>query len=236
MNIVQIGSNKGNDDLSTIIFDNKEKIKNLILVEPLSLHNNDLDNFYRDIPNRKIINSIISDREDHELINFYYHVEVGPGYEVASLDKNHIIKHYPSSSDDKIVEMKLPSLTIDQLLKNNDLKNIDILFIDAEGMDDRLIRSIDFNKLDIKQLYFGNLHLDYYEVSSFLKNKGYELVSNWGYNGWMSVATKRTKVIDCFTFYNELDMLTLRLNELSDFVDYFVLVESTHTHTKTIVF
>ena len=37
------------------------------------------------------------------------------------------------------------------------------------------------------------------------------------------------KVIDCFIFYNELDLLTYRLNILNDIVDYFVIVESTHT-------
>ena len=37
------------------------------------------------------------------------------------------------------------------------------------------------------------------------------------------------KIIDCFIFYNELDMLTYRLNILNDIVDYFVLVEATHT-------
>jgi beta-1,4-mannosyl-glycoprotein beta-1,4-N-acetylglucosaminyltransferase len=37
------------------------------------------------------------------------------------------------------------------------------------------------------------------------------------------------KIIDCFIFYNEIDMLTYRLNILNDIVDYFVLVESTHT-------
>jgi beta-1,4-mannosyl-glycoprotein beta-1,4-N-acetylglucosaminyltransferase len=39
------------------------------------------------------------------------------------------------------------------------------------------------------------------------------------------------KVFDCFTFYNELDLLELRLNELNDVVDYFVIVESTRTQT-----
>lgn len=38
------------------------------------------------------------------------------------------------------------------------------------------------------------------------------------------------KIIDAFTFYNELDLLTYRLNILNDVVDYFVIVESTHTH------
>lgn len=38
------------------------------------------------------------------------------------------------------------------------------------------------------------------------------------------------KIVDCFIFYNEFDLLTYRLNVLNDVVDYFVLVESTHTH------
>lgn len=38
------------------------------------------------------------------------------------------------------------------------------------------------------------------------------------------------KIIDCFIFYNELDMLNYRLNVLYDYVDYFILVEATHTH------
>lgn len=38
------------------------------------------------------------------------------------------------------------------------------------------------------------------------------------------------KTYDCFQFYNELDLLEIRLNELNDSVDYFVLVESELTH------
>jgi beta-1,4-mannosyl-glycoprotein beta-1,4-N-acetylglucosaminyltransferase len=39
------------------------------------------------------------------------------------------------------------------------------------------------------------------------------------------------KLFDCFMFYNELDMLTYRLNLLYDHVDYFVIAEATHTHS-----
>lgn len=39
------------------------------------------------------------------------------------------------------------------------------------------------------------------------------------------------KIYDCFTFFNELELLELRLNELNNIVDYFVLVESTKTFT-----
>jgi len=37
------------------------------------------------------------------------------------------------------------------------------------------------------------------------------------------------KIVDCFIFYNELDMLNYRLNILKDIVDYFVIVEAKYT-------
>jgi len=39
------------------------------------------------------------------------------------------------------------------------------------------------------------------------------------------------KIIDSFIFYNELDLLEYRLSILDQYVDYFILVESTHTFT-----
>jgi beta-1,4-mannosyl-glycoprotein beta-1,4-N-acetylglucosaminyltransferase len=41
---------------------------------------------------------------------------------------------------------------------------------------------------------------------------------------------KDKKVYDCFTFFNELEILKIRLEEYFDLVDYFVLVESRYTH------
>ena len=35
---------------------------------------------------------------------------------------------------------------------------------------------------------------------------------------------------DCFMFNHELDLLEIRLNEMNDYVDHFVLVECTQTH------
>ena len=41
-----------------------------------------------------------------------------------------------------------------------------------------------------------------------------------------------SKVYDCFTFFNEIELLEIRLNELDNVVDYFVIVESTRTFQK----
>jgi beta-1,4-mannosyl-glycoprotein beta-1,4-N-acetylglucosaminyltransferase len=39
------------------------------------------------------------------------------------------------------------------------------------------------------------------------------------------------KIYDCFTFYNEFDLLEIRLEELFDHVDYFVISEANTTHS-----
>lgn len=40
----------------------------------------------------------------------------------------------------------------------------------------------------------------------------------------------KKKIIDCFTFFDEHELLMYRLNLLNDVVDKFILVEATHTH------
>jgi len=55
-----------------------------------------------------------------------------------------------------------------------------------------------------------------------------EMIYNNGTNQWF--LTKR-RIYDGFIFFNELDALEIRLNELNDIVDKFILVESTKTHS-----
>lgn len=38
------------------------------------------------------------------------------------------------------------------------------------------------------------------------------------------------KIFDCFMYMNEDVVLDLRLNYLNEYVDYFVIVESTYFH------
>lgn len=39
------------------------------------------------------------------------------------------------------------------------------------------------------------------------------------------------RILDCFTFFNEVDLLRLRMAELQNVVDAFVLVEASHSHS-----
>ena len=38
-------------------------------------------------------------------------------------------------------------------------------------------------------------------------------------------------IFDCFTYFNEDDLLRIRLETLDAHVDYFVIAEATHTHS-----
>jgi beta-1,4-mannosyl-glycoprotein beta-1,4-N-acetylglucosaminyltransferase len=49
---------------------------------------------------------------------------------------------------------------------------------------------------------------------------------------WSTKLEKSGKVYDCFTFFNELDVLEIRLNELDSVVDKFIIVEASTTHTN----
>jgi len=42
---------------------------------------------------------------------------------------------------------------------------------------------------------------------------------------------QKPKIFDCFPFFNELELLELRLMELNEIVDCFILVEANKTHT-----
>ena len=77
---------------------------------------------------------------------------------------------------------------------------------------------------DIPVLSETNYNLDHKFIDTHRTLKSIEYASFFK-------LTTRSKVIDCFLFYNEIEMLEYRLNALKDIVDCFIIVESTRTFT-----
>jgi FkbM family methyltransferase len=182
MKIIQIGANRGNDDLTNLL--NSTQPSKFVIVEPMNIHNESINSCYNWIEN-KIIENLAIVKDNKVNIDFYYHVDDGPGYEVSSIDLNHILKHGYHESG--IIKITVPCININKLLKKHKIINLDILFIDAEGYDDEIIRSIDFNIYKIDKIYFENLHLKT-DINDYLKSKGYTVKTNIGTNGWMNLA------------------------------------------------
>lgn len=195
MVVVQIGSNRGNDELTSII--KGISVNKLILVEPMSKFNESLLKVYKDVDNLFIENIAITDDIDKKFEIFYLHEKMDENVEQSSLLKSHINKvfnrpEYTSdkSYDTQLIEMEVNCSTINKLFNKYELKNIDILFIDAEGFDDKIIKSIDFSNFNVDKIYYENMHIDVIDISVFLKGMGYEIINGTNFTPHNSIATK----------------------------------------------
>ncbi|MBF0160509.1 MAG: tetratricopeptide repeat protein [Magnetococcales bacterium] len=72
------------------------------------------------------------------------------------------------------------------------------------------------------RLYLHNLH-SVQPTEQGIRNRSNLLLLN-------SNSDDKAQIYDCFTFFDEFDMLDIRLHHLWDYVDRFVLVEADHTH------
>jgi FkbM family methyltransferase len=193
MTIVQIGANRGYDDVTEIA--NQISPDRIILVEPFNEHNESLQECYKHIPECYIENIAIVDDPELKTATIHYHDQDSVGrdrFELASLNKNHFIKIRESYyTEEGMRERIVPSVTINQLLDKYQLTDIDVLFIDTEGFDDMIIKNIDFSKYNIKEIYYEILHIDANSLRAFLESKGYTIEREVGFTfKWNDKATK----------------------------------------------
>jgi FkbM family methyltransferase len=186
MIIVQIGAYEGNDDLTKIIKSvESSNIFKIILVEPQKEFNDKLKECYKDY-DYIIENVVITPNENETKVKFYHCFE-DKNKEISSISKEHLYKHNQMN----FIESELDSITVNNLLLKHKIDTLDILFIDAEGMDSEIIKSIDFNKFDIKKIYYENLHINNQELIIFLESKNYFINEGQLSNGWTNEAIKK---------------------------------------------
>lgn len=180
--VVQIGANRGYDDVSEIckiILPNK-----ILLVEPFEEHNNSLRECYSEIEDCVIENIAIIDDVDQKSATLHYHIQDTQGrdkFELASLNKNHFIKIRESYyTEEGMRERVVSALTLNQLFEKHNITHITVLFVDTEGFDDKIIKSIDFDKYNIDIIYYENLHVDVHSLRNFLTSKGYKIETDVG--------------------------------------------------------
>lgn len=168
---IQIGTNKGQDDFKKLVYSYKEEeVEKLILVEPLERFNTLVKEQYKQYT-PIIINKAIVDNKDEPTVTFY----VNERYiNLSSLSKNHILKH---QVEGEIKEFKIATTTLNDIFEDYHIRKIDVLWIDTEGYDDKLIYSIDFDRYNIKEIYFEYVHIDSSKLEQFLKNLGYNIES-----------------------------------------------------------
>ena len=188
IDILQIGSHVGNT-INDPIFNRVNKDMKLILVEPVPYLFNELKNNYKnklsDVSNIVFINKAVSDcvgeielfvpSEKNDFSKFPFWAS-----QLASINENHIKSHLNDLIVDKI---KIECTTIDEIIKEYNIEEIELLHTDTEGHDYTILMGYSF-KIKPKKILFEHKHMDgefktgekYENLISRLKSIGYKIV------------------------------------------------------------
>lgn len=183
MILIQIGTNRANDDFFNIVKSlDKKIIDKLILVEPLEFCNDIIKECYKDFE-YQIENVAITPNPSVNKQIFY----VSKYDWLSSFKKEHIEKH---NTNETINEIEVECISINNLFEKYQISNIDILFIDCEGLDDEIIKSINFEKYSISNLYYEHVHINNENLINFLNSKGF-VVDNANFSDNLTSLAKK---------------------------------------------
>lgn len=181
--VVQIGANDGisGDPLYQLAKENKAW--NILFVEPVPSIFELLKNNYPKEDRFKFENAGINADGENQ---FFYTVsetaytaipDLSELYrQIGSFDKNHITKLSEGKLTNYIQANEVNCLTLEQLFSKNDIHSLDLLFIDAEGYDWKIISQLDLDKFKPRIIYleYCNLEQEEYDACvSFLSSKYY---------------------------------------------------------------
>ena len=190
MKIVQIGTNKANDDLSNYLLSNYDELEFGLFVDANILHIDDIKNCYSKFNNIEIENvAIKTPLQNQNTLTIYYHTNEHPHYSMASCDIEHIKKHMtwcPHLQGGEIKSFEVACITLEELLEKHSIYEIDWLCLDIEGIDAEILLTFDWNKYRIKRVEFEHLHLGYYKsaIKNMMIGMGYEQVDSLHEYDW----------------------------------------------------
>ena len=172
MKVVQIGTNNGNDDVRTFCLSQKPDF--ILLVEPFKIHIDYIKKNYESLIDNVVIEDLaIFPDDSKETVELYYtKEEESCNFQVTSVDLTHVLKHFPHLR--YLDRFEAQCMTLNKLFDKYNLKIIDYLFLDIEGIDFEVLTSIDFDKYDIKHLQIEHLHLNHQQLIDFMTSKGYK--------------------------------------------------------------
>ena len=171
--------------------DVKKCSNKVLLIEPVKYNFDQLKNRFKNYKN--IIFENIAIGEKNELIDFFHVLESSIdklkkhwSSGIGSFSKEHILKHRTKRfqiTEKDIKCIKIKAMTFNKLIEKYKIEYINKLIIDAEGFDYKIIKSINFKKIFIKEIMFEKKHLSKTfqidnkldEIKTFLSKENYEL-------------------------------------------------------------
>jgi FkbM family methyltransferase len=164
--VVQIGSNDGatGDPIHWLLTHHRSW--QALLVEPVPFLFERLKKNYPDASRFKFENVAIG--RNVGASNFYYVAaetkaslpDLPVWYEqLGSFNREHITRHLGAAIEPFIIQVKIPTVPLAELLKRNAIQKMDLLHIDTEGYDWEVLRQLDLKKFHPAIILFEDRHL-----------------------------------------------------------------------------
>jgi FkbM family methyltransferase len=172
LTFLQIGAfdGVGDDDLRELVFAHQ---LHGVLVEPQPLAFARLQQAYKHQPQVTLLQAAIAEQEGTRDL----YCRRGAASMAASFDREHLRRH--GIPDEEIIAQPVACHTVTSALGVGRLERADLIQIDAEGYDWRIIRSIDFARIQPRILRFEYRHIPPREADeclSFLAERGYRFL------------------------------------------------------------
>jgi len=185
---IEIGSNDGNqhDHLHPYILG---RGWTGIMVEPVPYVFERLRRNYRAIDRVALENIAVGERDGE--LPFYYLRDAGEAerrtlpdwYDgIGSFSRETVLNHASHIPDveRRLVSRSVPTLTFESLCERHRVGRLDLLVIDTEGYDWRILRDIDFGRRRPQVLVYEHYHLsseDQAECVEYLTSNGYQTMA-----------------------------------------------------------
>ena len=140
----------------------------ILLVEPVPYNYEILKKNYEHHKNIQICKYGILDKK--KIDNFFYVkkdsvAELGKHWAtgIGSFDKNHVLNHKTKrfKIEEKHIErIEIEFITFADLIRKFSIRSIEMLQLDVEGAEYKIMKSIDYEKIEINQILFEAKHLD----------------------------------------------------------------------------
>lgn len=131
--------------------------KKIVCVEANDIHIDDIKSRFQDFNDLIVYNLAIVDDKKINKVKLFYCTKDAPDYQVSSLDIEHVKKHYPN---EQILSKSVSCMEINTFLENFKKYNIEYLKLDIEGVDEKILTSINFKMFTIKNISIEKLHLE----------------------------------------------------------------------------
>ncbi len=144
------------------------KDQNILLIEPVPHNLNELTKNILNYKNITIEPIAISDKNENKKFYFVKAKSVEKlkkhwASGIGSFNKEHILNHKTKRfkvTDNDIENIDIKCLTINDLIKKYSISSIQTLQIDVEGSEFEILNNLDFQKVDIKRIFFESKHFD----------------------------------------------------------------------------